>query len=353
MLLSVGLRNALHSAKKQLKKKKAAKTAQDTASTKELASRTKQQERVIEEMRKESVNLQVRRLELTGRGADATMASKHVQSVQMPVPLQHFLPSSPLAKARIINTLSSKLNYILKEIQEFSAKEKFLIFSKQPLNLVHIAEGLDILGIKYLDYRSRVTKEQSLNFQNLMTFETSDVFRVFLMELKHGARGLNIISASRIIFCEPVWKSDVESQAIKRAHRIGQTKPVTVKTLVIKSTFEEFMLQRRRELKASNAEQLPGSMAEESGMQHYLKNPTFVQPGTEPEIILDAPLLRIPNFGRATADERQGSPSDAERETADVAIGNSLLPAKKEKARFAENPNDNSEGKDRKKVRFV
>jgi len=116
MLLSVGLRNALHSAKKQLKKKKAAKTAQDTASTKELASRTKQQERVIEEMRKESVNLQVRRLELTGRGADATMASKHVQSVQMPVPLQHFLQSSPLAKARIINTLSSKLNYILKEV---------------------------------------------------------------------------------------------------------------------------------------------------------------------------------------------------------------------------------------------
>ncbi len=109
-------RNALHSAKKQLKKKKAAKRAQDTASTEELASRTKQQERVIEEMRKESVNLQARRLELTGRGADATMASKHVQSVQVPAPLQHFLQSSPLAKARIINTFSSKLNYILKEV---------------------------------------------------------------------------------------------------------------------------------------------------------------------------------------------------------------------------------------------
>ena len=63
-----------------------------------------------------------------------------------------------------------------------------MIFSRSPLTLVHIAEALELANIKslILDARKKVAERE----QMITTFETSSTFRVFLMELKHGARGL-------------------------------------------------------------------------------------------------------------------------------------------------------------------
>lgn len=80
------------------------------------------------------------------------------------------------------------------QIQKHASDEKFLIFSNSPLTLAHIAEGLSLIRIKHLAYTSQVkVKERE---QQVLTFETSDIYRVFLMELKHGARGLWVGSLS-------------------------------------------------------------------------------------------------------------------------------------------------------------
>jgi SNF2 family DNA or RNA helicase len=99
------------------------------------------------------------------------------------------------------------------QVTRHVSEEKFLIFSASPLTLAHIGDGLDLLNIPHLTFASMT--EHKLREQIPVTFETASNCRVMLMELKYGARGLNLTAASRVIFCEPVWHTDVENQAVK------------------------------------------------------------------------------------------------------------------------------------------
>jgi SNF2 family DNA or RNA helicase len=82
---------------------------------------------------------------------------------------------------------------------------------------------------------------------------------VFLISLKAGGTGINLTGADYVIHLDPWWNPAVEDQATDRAHRIGQTRPVTVYRLIARGTVEERILQLHASKRALVADVLDGS----------------------------------------------------------------------------------------------
>lgn len=78
----------------------------------------------------------------------------------------------------------------------------------------------------------------------MLTFEFLNILQVtvMIMSLKAGNLGLNMVAACHVILLDLWWNPTTEDQAIDRAHRIGQTRPVTVTRLTIKDTVEDRIL---------------------------------------------------------------------------------------------------------------
>lgn len=65
---------------------------------------------------------------------------------------------------------------------------------------------------------------------------------VMIMSLKAASLGLNMVAACHVLLLDLWWNPTTEDQAIDRAHRIGQTRPVTVVRLTVKDTVEDRIL---------------------------------------------------------------------------------------------------------------
>ncbi len=88
----------------------------------------------------------------------------------------------------------------------------------------------------------------------------SDNTPVFLISLKAGGTGLNLTGADVVIHYDPWWNQAVQNQATDRAHRIGQTKVVSVYKLIVKDTIEEKIVKMQESKKDLADSILSGEM---------------------------------------------------------------------------------------------
>ena len=133
--------------------------------------------------------------------------------------------------------------------------EKTLLFSQFTSFLELIAQRLDEAGIAYYTITGSTPKKDRVDMVN--EFNGNDV-PVFLVSLKAGGTGLNLTGASVVIHADPWWNAAAQQQATDRAHRIGQTRVVSVQKVIAKGTIEERILHLQEE-KSKLADQVIGA----------------------------------------------------------------------------------------------
>jgi SNF2 family DNA or RNA helicase len=123
---------------------------------------------------------------------------------------------------------------------------KILVFSQFTQLLAIVRERLDKdqVPYEYLDGRTRDRQAHVERFQN------DPDCKLFLISLKAGGLGLNLTAAEYVFLLDPWWNPAVEAQAIDRAHRIGQTKPVFAYRLIAQDTVEEKILELQKTKRA-------------------------------------------------------------------------------------------------------
>ncbi|KAJ4483291.1 P-loop containing nucleoside triphosphate hydrolase protein [Lentinula aciculospora] len=89
-----------------------------------------------------------------------------------------------------------------------------------------------------------------------------------LISLKAGALGLNLTVANNVYLMDPWWQEGIESQAIDRVNRIGQTKPVHVYQLIAENTVESKVLEIQDRKKTLIKEAFSGTKRTETERQH-------------------------------------------------------------------------------------
>jgi len=148
-------------------------------------------------------------------------------------------PSLLKLKEQIDEMVSAKLELFLELVEELLEEgRKILVFSQFTSMLALIEEELIKREVRYSKLVGSTKNRESVI--NEFREGRSDIF---LISLKAGGVGLNLVEADTVIHYDPWWNPAAENQATDRAYRIGQTKAVFVYKLIVKNSIEEKILE--------------------------------------------------------------------------------------------------------------
>ncbi len=150
------------------------------------------------------------------------------------------------AKEKAESGDSSKYDMLLELLQVLvESKHKTVIFSQYTRMLQIMREDFEQRGIQF-SYLDGTTKNR---LEIVKEFNENEKIPVFLVSLKAGGTGLNLVGADTVIHYDMWWNPAVENQATDRVHRIGQKNSVSSYKLITLNTIEEKIVEMQRRKK--------------------------------------------------------------------------------------------------------
>lgn len=194
-----------------------------------------------------------------------------------PISLPNALPDH-MTGMRLQCASSTKLQHMVLEILAAVEQEKVLVFSSLDSVLYELANVLELLHVPFLLYVPNMP--QHLRNVYASDFSHKPAYRCLLLSAAAGGRGLDLHCASRVILAEPIWQQDLESQVVKLAWRMGQTHRVTVTTYVMGETWEQHLVERKKDasLSAPSSLDTVRALTEDPGMRDLVAHPHLVSP---------------------------------------------------------------------------
>ena len=144
-------------------------------------------------------------------------------------------PYALLKKSEPSTKVKALISDLLR-VREFGTKS--VVFSQWTKYLDILEVHCRNACIRYVKFDGSMTIQARNNVLTRFK-EPSARIEVILMSLKAGGVGLNLTEASRVYLMDPWWNPSVESQAVDRVHRMGQTKEVETIRMVAQNSIEE------------------------------------------------------------------------------------------------------------------
>ena len=174
------------------------------------------------------------------KASDADFNTKKIRILAEFTLLREICCDPRLVYADAKNT-SAKLGAITELVATcMDEGRKVLVFSQFTSFLELIGARLAEQGVRYYKITGETPKKRRVELVD--EFNGNDV-PVFLISLKAGNTGLNLVGASVVVHADPWWNAAAQNQATDRAHRIGQTQDVNVYQIVAKDTIEERIMK--------------------------------------------------------------------------------------------------------------